>query len=68
MGKPHGANTKAIAEQLKSKLDAELERFKDIRIFYDHGDSSKHEVCQPTTYMGRRYGTDATLSDVDIVG
>ncbi len=67
MGKPHGANTKAIAEQLKSKLDAELERFKDIKIFYDHGDSLKPEVCQPTTYMGRRYGTDATLSTVDIV-
>lgn len=67
MGKPHGANTKKIAEQLKSKLDAELERFKDIKIFYDHGDSSKPEVCQPTTYMGRRYGTDATISAVDIV-
>jgi len=26
MGKPHGANTKTIAEQLKSKLDAELYR------------------------------------------
>jgi len=67
MKKSHGINTKAIAEQLKQMLDANPDRFKNVKLFYDHGDSSKQEVCQPTTYMGRRYGADATLSAVDIV-
>ena len=67
MGKPHGVNTKAIAEQLKHKLESDPKRFGRIGMFYDHGDSPKPEVCRPTTYMGKRYGTDATLSDVDIV-
>jgi hypothetical protein len=67
MATPHGVNTEAIAEQLKHKLDADRERFYGIEVFYDHGDSSKPEVCEPTTYMGRRYGADATLSAVDIV-
>ncbi len=39
----------------------------DVTVFYDHGRSGDHNVCQPTTYMGRRYGADATLSGVDIV-
>jgi len=60
-------NTRAIAEQLKKKLDADPERFAKIEVFYDHGDPKRTEVCQPTTYMGRRYGRDATLSGVDIV-
>lgn len=59
----HGVNTKAIGDQLKYKLNANG----GIGIFYDHGDPSMPEVCQPTTYMGRRYGGDATLSGVDIV-
>jgi hypothetical protein len=67
MGKTHGINTVAIAEQLKEKLEADPERYRNIKLFYDHGDSSKPEVCEPTTYMGRRYGSDATLSAVDIV-
>lgn len=67
MAKPHGVNTKAVAEQLKHKLDADPVRFGGLEMFYDHGDPSKPEVCQPTTYMGRRYGADATLSAVDIV-
>lgn len=62
-----GVNTKAIAEQLKHKLGGEQERFRCINVFYDHGDSSKPGVGRPTTYMGRRYGRDATLSAVDIV-
>jgi len=67
MKKSHGINTKAVAEQLKQMLDAAPDRFTSVKLFYDHGDSSKPEVCQPTTYMGRRYGADATLSAVDIV-
>jgi len=67
MVRPYGVNTKAIAEQLKHKLDADPERFRGINVFYDHGDSSKPGVGRPTTYMGRRYGRDATLSAVDIV-
>jgi hypothetical protein len=39
----------------------------DVSVFFDHGRSGDLHVCQPTTYMGRRYGTDATLSGVDIV-
>ena len=67
MAKPHGVNTRAVAEQLKHKLDADTDRFGGIEVFYDHGDSSKPEVCQPTSYMGRRYGADATLSAIDII-
>ena len=33
MGKPHGVNTKAIAEQLKSKLDAEKRDSRTSRYF-----------------------------------
>jgi hypothetical protein len=67
MGKLQGVNTKAIAERLRAKLNDDSERFKDFEVYYAHGESSKPDVCQPTTYMGRRYGTDATLSKVDIV-
>ena len=67
MAKSHGVNTKAVGEQLKQKLAADPRRFGRMDVFYDHGDSSKPEVCEPTTYMGRRYGADATLSAVDIV-
>jgi len=59
--------TKSIAEHLKQKLLSDPERFRRIEVFYDHGDSSKPGVGWPTTYMGRRYGRDATLSVVDIV-
>ena len=66
MSKPHGINTKAVGEELIARLDADP-RYKGIQVFYDHGDASKREVCQPTSYMGRRYGSDATLSGIDIV-
>ncbi len=67
MTKKHGVNTVAVAEKLKLQLEKNPERYKDIRVFYDHGDSSKPEVCQPTAYMGRSYGNDATLAATDIV-
>lgn len=67
MVKVFGINTRIIGEKLKRQLDADKSRYAGIKIFYDHGDSSKPEVCQPTTYMGRRYGSDATLSGIDIV-
>jgi len=67
MAQHQGLNTKAIGEQLKNKLNADLKKYGGIDVFYDHGDPSKPEVCQPTTYIGRRYGRDATLSAVDIV-
>lgn len=67
MGKVHGINTRSIAEELKARLHADQKRFSGIDVFYDHGDSSNAEVCQPTTYIGKRYGRDATLSGLDIV-
>lgn len=67
MTKIHGLNTRKIAEKLKDKLKADPKRYKNVKIFYDHGISNDTGVCQPTTYMGRRYGADATLSGVDIV-
>jgi hypothetical protein len=67
MGKIRGSNTKAVAEGLKDKLESDPQRYKGLKIFYDHGKSSRAEVCQPTAYMGRRYGSDATLAAVDIV-
>ena len=67
MGKRHGIRTVAIGKELQCNLDANAERYHGIGVFYDHGDSSDPEVCRPTTYMGRRYGSDATLSGVDIV-
>ena len=63
----HGQRTRQIAERLEEKLRADPERYSGVQLFYDHGDSSKTEVCQPTSYMGRRYGVDATLSGLDIV-
>ena len=62
----HGRRTRRIAENLHDKLQADS-RYSGVKLFYDHGDSSKKEVCQPTSYMGRRYGSDATLSGLDIV-
>lgn len=67
MAQLHGVNTKTIGDQLKYKLSANPKRYSGIGVFYDHGDPSMPEVCQPTTYMGRRYGGDATLSGVDVV-
>jgi hypothetical protein len=67
MTKPQGINTRAIAEKLQHRLQADGERFAGVELFYDHGDSSNPEVCQPTSYMGRRYGKDATLSGLDII-
>lgn len=67
MGQNQGLITKNIGEQLIRKLNEDRGRYSGIKVFYDHGDASKPEVCQPTTYMGRRYGSDATLSGVDIV-
>jgi hypothetical protein len=67
MAKLRGVKTQSIAEHLKQKLLSDPERFRRIEVFYDHGDSSKPGVGRPSTYMGRRYGRDATLSEVDIV-
>ena len=67
MVKVGGINTRTIGEKLKRQLDADKSRYAGIKIFYDHGNSSQPEICQPTTYMGRRYGSDATLSGVNIV-
>lgn len=61
-----GDRTKRIAEQLSARL-AKSDDFKGIKIYYDHGESGYASVCQPTSYMGRRYGPDATLSGIDII-
>jgi hypothetical protein len=58
--------TISIAEQLSAHL-AKSDDFKGIKVFYDHGESGQSSVWQPTSYMGRRYGSDATLSGIDIV-
>lgn len=67
MSTKQGIRTAKIAEKLKSKLDADPVKYAGIDLYYDHGDSDNKEVCQPTAYMGRRYGSDATLGGADIV-
>lgn len=62
-----GVKTAQIAEKLTRKLKANSERYSDVSLYYDHGESDKKEVCQPTAYMGKRYGSDATLGGADIV-
>ncbi len=62
-----GINTIAIAKKLQENLERDEGRYGDIELFYDHGDSSEPGVRRPTTYMGRRYGADATLSVIDII-
>lgn len=62
MGKILGEKTRAIGEKLKINIDADPLRYKSIELFYDHGDSSKPEICEPTPYIGTRYGNDATLA------
>lgn len=62
-----GRRTREIAEQLQERLSADPDRFAGVKVYYDHGDSRKAQVCQPTSYMGRRYGADASLSGIDIV-
>jgi hypothetical protein len=56
-----GAKTRLIGEKLVKNLSQS-----DYLVFFDHGDSASENVCQPTSYMGRRYGSDATLSGIDI--
>ena len=63
----HGRWTREVAEKLQERLSADPVRYSGVRLYYDHGESGKAEVCQPTSYMGRRYGSDATLSGIDIV-
>ncbi len=66
MSKIHGTYTVAVAKKLTELIKDDKKRYKGIKVYYDHGDSSNPQVCQPTTYMGRRYGNDATLSGVNI--
>ncbi|MBZ5499538.1 MAG: hypothetical protein LAP85_24325 [Acidobacteriia bacterium] len=67
MTQRQGEKTRQIAETLRGRLRNNPGRYGDIDVRYDHGDSTDVDVCQPTSYMGRRYGADATLSGVDIV-
>jgi hypothetical protein len=62
-----GHYTNVIAEKLRSNLLADQERYAGIEVYSDHGDSGSEYTCQPTSYMGQRYGSDATLSEIDIV-
>ncbi len=62
-----GEKTRQIAETLCRKLGVNTGRYRDIEVRYDYGDSKDHDVCQPTSYMDHRYGSDATLSGLDIV-
>jgi len=64
MARLQGKMTREIGDCLRDKV---ADTHPDVAVFYDHGQSGNRNVCQPTTYMGRRYGTDATLSGVDIV-
>jgi hypothetical protein len=65
--KQQGINTREIGETLKRKIDKNPGKLSGAKLFYDHGDPANVEVCQPTSYMGKRYGADATLSAIDIV-
>ena len=65
--KRKGINTIAIAKKLKENLERDKLRYPGIELFWDLGKPSEPGVGRPTTYMGRRYGRDATLSVVDIV-
>ena len=62
-----GEKTRQIAETLRGRLGSNPGRYGDIEVRYDHGNATELGVCQPTSYMGRRYGSDATLSGLDIV-
>jgi hypothetical protein len=67
MAKRHGILTKEIAEKLKAGLQKDT-RYKNIAVKYDHGDKSaldSEDICQCTTYIGRSYGREATISGVD---
>lgn len=63
----NGLRTREVAEKLVAKLRADPVRYSGVKLYYDHGESAKAGVCQPTSYMGRRYGADATLAGLDIV-
>ncbi len=67
MSKKHGANTIKIAEKLIEQLKKDSKRYKDVKVYYDHGSSKNDNVCAPTVNIGRRYGNDATLGAADIV-
>jgi hypothetical protein len=61
----HGEYTRRIAQKLRENLKI---RYPKVEVRYDHGDTSTdQDVRQPTAYLGRRYGTDATLAGIDIV-
>lgn len=67
MATQRGRHTKQIAMLLQRNLRAS-NVYKCTQVKYDHAThSDSNSVCKPTTYMGRRYGSDATLSGVDIV-
>ena len=66
MRNPQGIATKRIGELLEQRFEYDSE-LSSLRVWYDHGTRElSRNVCQPTTYMGRRYGRDATLSGLDI--
>ncbi|MCZ6688076.1 MAG: hypothetical protein O7H41_00530 [Planctomycetota bacterium] len=62
-----GIRTVRIATRLRRNLRDFLKAHPDARICHDHGDSRDPDVLRPTSYMGRQYGADATLSGLDIV-
>lgn len=66
MRNPQGIATKKIGELLEQRFNKDS-KLSSLRVYYDHGTRRlSRNVFQPTTYMGRRYGRDATLSGLDI--
>jgi len=59
----HGKMTVEVGRSL-AKAFEEDGKLGGLGVFYDHDCSGS---VQPTVYMGRRYGSDAALSGLDIV-
>jgi hypothetical protein len=60
----HGQYTarlgKILTRSLREKVDV------DAEVFYDHGDKSEPNVCQPTPYF-EKYCAATTLANIDLV-
>ena len=67
MNNSHGQRTRKIGEMLEPKIEKIKEEYPGLLMFYDHGSPKSESVHRANAYMGRRYGRDATLSEVDLV-
>lgn len=58
----YGKYTKKLGERLTDTLE---KRSTGVHVFYDHGDSSKPNVCRSVPYFGE-YSRNSTLAHMDI--